>query len=155
MSSPQETLFRHLGAVCSESRRSFDRRAGMGQAQRQLLALLHEQGEVRHAELQQQLGIDGAAVTRLVKRLESEGMVARRLDPDDNRFTLASLTRPGEALVAELRAAHRALQDRLLAGVDQRDQETVVRVLEQLRLNIRGLGPDVEPDAPQRERTRR
>jgi DNA-binding MarR family transcriptional regulator len=155
MPPQQEALFRQLAAACSESRRSFDRRVGRSQAQRQLLALLREQGELSHAELQRQLGVDGATVTRLVKRLESEGTVARRLDPGDNRFTLASLTSAGEALVAGLHAAHRAFQDRLLAGVDERDQETVVHVLERLRANIRALWPDVEPVAPKGGRTGR
>lgn len=155
MPSRQDTLFQQLAAACSESRRSFDRRTGMSQAQRQLLAVLHEQREVSHAELQRQLGIDGATVTRLVKRLESEGTVARRLAPADNRFTLASLTRVGEELVAELRAAHRTFEDRLLANVDERDQDTVVRVLEQLRANIRALASDVESDALPSERTNR
>jgi DNA-binding MarR family transcriptional regulator len=146
MPSRQDTFFQQLAAACSESRRSFDGRAGMGQAQRHLLALLHEHGETSHAELQRRLGVDGATVTRLVKRLESQGTVARRLDPDDNRFTLASLTPSGEELVAELRATHRAFQSRLLTGVAARDQETVLRVLERLRANIRALQPEGPAD---------
>lgn len=101
---------------------------------------------MRHAELQRRLGVDGASVTRLVKRLESQGTVARRLDPDGNRFTLASLTAAGEDLVAELRATHRAFQNRLLAGIAARDQETVVRVLERLRANIHALGREGPAD---------
>ena len=135
-----ETLFVELAATCADSRRCFDRHVGMSQAQRQLLVLLKAEGELRHATLQQRLGVDGAMVTRLVKRLEADGMVARRLDPDDNRYTRASLTPAGEALVAELGAAHRRFQSRLLAGVDRADQEVVVRVLEQVRANVRAAG---------------
>jgi DNA-binding MarR family transcriptional regulator len=90
------------------------------------------------------LGIDGATVTRLVKRLESDGLVARRLDPADNRFTLASLTPAGEELVAELRAAHRIFQERLLADIDAGQQETVIAVLETVQANIRALQADVQ-----------
>jgi DNA-binding MarR family transcriptional regulator len=140
-----ETLFLQLATTCADTRRCFDRHVGMTQSQRQLLAVLHDEHEVSHATLQQRLGVDGAAVTRLVKRLEADGAVARRLDPDDNRYTLASLTPAGEALVAELGTAHGRFQTRLLAGVDRADQEVVVRVLEQVRANVRAIDDHAEP----------
>lgn len=65
-------------------------------------------------------------------------------DPGDNRFTLASLTAAGEERVAELRAAHGEFQERLLAGIGRGDRKTVVRVLEQLRANLRALEADVQ-----------
>jgi DNA-binding MarR family transcriptional regulator len=116
-----ETLFLELAVACADTRRCFDRYVGMSQAQRQLLAVLREDHEVSHATLQRRLGVDGATVTRLVKRLEADGAVTRRLDPADNRYTLASLTEAGERLVADLSAAHRRFQSRLLAGVDATD----------------------------------
>jgi DNA-binding MarR family transcriptional regulator len=134
-----ETLFLQLATACADTRRCFDRYVGMTQSQRQLLGVLQAEHEVSHAVLQQRLGVDGAAVTRLIKRLETDGAVARRLDPDDNRYTLASLTAAGETLVAELGVAHRRFQTRLLAGVDRADQELVVRVLEQVRANVRAV----------------
>jgi DNA-binding MarR family transcriptional regulator len=134
-----QDLFVGLAAACADTRRCFDRYVGMSQAQRQLLTLLKEHGELRHASLQQRLGVDGATVTRLVKRLEVDGTVVRRLDPADNRYTLASLTSAGEELVVSLGAAHRRFQNRLLAGIDWVDQETVVQVLEQVRANVRAV----------------
>jgi DNA-binding MarR family transcriptional regulator len=132
----QDEFFQVLAHACSESRRCFDRYVGMSQVRRQLLALLAEEREVSHAALAQHLGVDGAAVTRLVKSLESQGAVSRRLDPHDNRFTLASLTEAGEELVAGLRSAHQQYQARLLAGVSRDEQEAVVRVLQRVRDNI-------------------
>jgi DNA-binding MarR family transcriptional regulator len=137
-----ETLFVDLAAACSATRRSFDRYVGMTQAQRQLLVVLQADHEITQAAVQRRLGVDGAAVTRLVKRLEAEGAVSRRLDPADNRYTLVSLTTAGEALVAELAAAHGAFQARLLAGVDRADQQIAVRVLEQIRANVRAVDDD-------------
>jgi MarR family transcriptional regulator for hemolysin len=132
----QNTFFQVLALTCTETRRRFDRHVGMSQVRRQLLALLGDEHEVSHAALAKRLGVDGAAVTRLVKNLESQGAVSRRLDPDDNRFTLASLTEAGEALVADLQSAHQQYQERLLAGISQDEQEAVVRVLERVRHNI-------------------
>jgi DNA-binding MarR family transcriptional regulator len=132
----QDTFFQTLALTCTETQRCFDRHVGMSQVRRQLLAVLANEHEVSHAALAKGLGVDGAAVTRLVKSLESQGAVRRRLDPGDNRYTLASLTDAGENLVADLRAAHRQYQARLLAGISQDEQDSVVRVLERVRRNI-------------------
>jgi DNA-binding MarR family transcriptional regulator len=135
----EDTLFRYLAYACSEARQSFDQYVGMSQTRRQLLALLSEFGEVSHAALQQQLAVDGATITRLVKQFESQGVLTRRLDPQDNRYTLVSLTASGQQIVAELSAAHRQFQTRLLVGIPREEQEIMVRALQQLRTNIRTI----------------
>jgi DNA-binding MarR family transcriptional regulator len=150
MTPSRDMFFAQLAVACTEVRRGFDRQTGMSQTRRQLLMILHEQGEVSHAAINRQLGIDGAAVTRLVKQLESDGLVARRLDPADNRFTLASLTPAADELVAELRAAHRSFQQRLLAGIDPGRQESVISVLETVLANLRALEADVQTTQSQK-----
>jgi DNA-binding MarR family transcriptional regulator len=92
-----------------------------------------------HATLQQQLSLDGATITRLVKQFEAEGAVRRRLDPQNNRYTLVSLTPSGQAITAEIQASHCAFQTRLLSGTTREEQEVMLRVLERLRANIRLL----------------
>jgi DNA-binding MarR family transcriptional regulator len=133
----EETILQQLAHVCSEARQTFAQYIGMTQARYQLLALLSQKGEISHAAVQQQLLLDGATITRLVKQFEAEGLVSRRLDPQDNRYTLASLTDSGQQIVAEISAAHNAFQTRLLDGITKEEQEVIVRALEQLRTNIR------------------
>jgi DNA-binding MarR family transcriptional regulator len=132
----EDILFQQLEAACSEIRQAFARYVGMSQARRQLLTLVSREGEISHAALQQQLSLDGATITRLVKQFEAQGMLNRRLDPQDNRYTLVSLTSSGQQIVTGLSVAHRAFQTRLLDGITGEEQETVVRVLKQLRTNI-------------------
>jgi MarR family transcriptional regulator for hemolysin len=145
-STTQDSFFQILALTCTETRRCFDRYVGMSQVRRQLLAVLADEHEVSHAALAKDLGVDGATVTRLVKSLESGGTVRRRLDPDDNRYTLASLTGAGEKLVADLRAAHRRYQASLLARISEDEQDVVVRVLERVRRNIEQVEqPAAEP----------
>ena len=136
MASLQDTLFHELARVGSEARRAFNLSTGTSERRRQLLPLLLEQGEVSHDALKRRLGVDGATVTRLVKQLESEAEVSRRLDPTDNRFTLVSLTEKGKTTAAELHEGRRQFQRRLLAGVTREEQKTVIRVLEQVRSNL-------------------
>ncbi|MGW4965112.1 MarR family winged helix-turn-helix transcriptional regulator [Nonomuraea sp. NPDC004186] len=82
------------------------------------------------------LGIDGASVTRLVKEFEAEGLVGRRLDPADNRYTLSALTSAGERVAADLERSHQAYQERLLDGVTPQQQEIVLGVLHRIRANM-------------------
>jgi DNA-binding MarR family transcriptional regulator len=139
MDALEDTLFQQLAYACSESRQSFDQYIGMSQPRRQLLTLLSQQGEVSHAVLQQELSLDGATITRLVKQFEAEGVLSRRLDPQNNRYTLVSLTESGQHIVAGLREAHSTFQTQLLDGITKEEQEVMLRSLERLRANIRAL----------------
>src|SRR3954470_1480097 len=45
-------------------------------------------------------------LSRVVDRLEKRGWISRRPDPDDGRYTLATLTEPGWAKVVETAPGH-------------------------------------------------
>ena len=137
MEISEETLFQQLAHAYIEARQAFAQHIGMSQARLQLLLLLASQGELSHAALQQRLGLDGATITRQVKQFETEGVVSRRLDPQDNRYTLVSLTSSGQQIVSGLSAAHEVFQARLLEGVSPEDQEVTGHVLARMRTNIR------------------
>lgn len=134
-----DTLFQHLADACAESRQAFLQFIGMSQARLHLLSVVAWASEISHAALQERLGLDGATITRLVKQFEAEGILSRRLDPQNNRYTLVSLTTSGQQLVARLRETHRTFQKRILDGIPREEQEVLVRALERLRANIRDI----------------
>lgn len=138
MEPVEETLLQLLANTCAETRQAFAQHIGMSQARYQLLATL-AQGEVSHAVLQQQLMLDGATVTRLVKQFEAEGLVTRRLYPQDNRYTLAELTPAGQQIVKGIQAAHSAFQTHVLDGISPDEQVVIIRALQRLRSNMRQL----------------
>jgi len=139
MEVTEATILQLLANVCTETKQAFAEHIGMSPARYQLLALLAQHGETSHAALQQQLGLDGATITRLVKQYESEGLVTRRLDPQDNRYTLASLTASGQQIVAGISVAHRAFQASLLDGITREEQDVVAHILNRLRANIQHI----------------
>lgn len=139
MDALEDTLFQQLALVCSEIRQAFAQHIGMSQPRLQLLTLVGRTGDISHAVLQQELALDGATITRLVKQFEAEGVLSRRLDPQDNRYTLVSLTPEGQQIVAGLSVAHSQFQTRLLIGIEREEQEAMVRVLAGLRTNMRAL----------------
>ncbi|MFF0250593.1 MarR family winged helix-turn-helix transcriptional regulator [Streptosporangium sandarakinum] len=132
----EDRFFRELGGVCADLRQAFARHVGMSPHRVQVLVRLRRNGETSHSDLRQALGIDGASVTRLVKEFEAEGVVRRRLDPTDNRYTLAALTPAGERVAADLERSHQAYQERLLAGATAQQQEIVLDVLRRIRANV-------------------
>ncbi|GGS83824.1 MarR family winged helix-turn-helix transcriptional regulator [Nonomuraea spiralis] len=132
----EDKFFRELGGVCADLRQAFARHVGMSPHRVQVLIRLRRNGETSHSDLRQALGIDGASVTRLVKEFEAEGLVGRRLDPADNRYTLAALTPEGERVAADLERSHQAYQERLLAGATAQQREVVLDVLRRVRANV-------------------
>jgi MarR family transcriptional regulator, transcriptional regulator for hemolysin len=135
-----DAFFHEFGAATLELRQAFARQAGLSWSRVRVLLMLRREGETRHSELRQRLGADGATVTRLVKQLESDGLLSRRPDPADNRYTLAALTQAGQAAAGQAERSHRRFQQQLLAGVTERDRKAVLRVLRQFRANAAAEG---------------
>jgi DNA-binding MarR family transcriptional regulator len=146
MVAPEEMLLAQLSLTCTEAKYAFAQHIGMSQTRLQLLMLLSH-GESSHAVLQQRLFLDGATLTRQVKQFEAEGVVSRRLDPQDNRYTLVSLTASGQQMAAGLITAYQTFQTRLLDDISTEEQAITLRVFERLRANIRRIQQEEEGDA--------
>jgi DNA-binding MarR family transcriptional regulator len=140
--TPEDRFFRELGGGYAEIRQAFARHVGMSSPRLQVLMRLWRNGETSHSDLRQALSLDGASVTRLIKEFEAEGMVSRRIDPADNRYTLASLTPVGERAAADLEQSHQAYQVRLLDGVTAQEQEIVLRAVQRLCANVARIERD-------------
>jgi len=66
----------------------------------------HADGEVSVGDLAEGMLMQHHSAVQLADRLQEAGLIARRRSPTDARSVLLSLTAVGEALVAELAAAH-------------------------------------------------
>src|SRR6266536_129509 len=71
-------------------------------------------------------------ITQLVDRLESDGLVRRRADPDDRRGVLAELTPAGEQARATGMRALADAQRGILSGLTARDAATLQHALDLL-----------------------
>lgn len=65
--------------------------------------------------------------TRIVARLEEEGLIERSPDPEDGRSTLISGTAAGRALLSGLRSRKDAYLARRLSELGDRDRATLRR----------------------------
>jgi DNA-binding MarR family transcriptional regulator len=139
LAPPAETLVQQIARVYYEILPVFERYVGMSKARWGILILLWRVGELSQATLQQRLRVDGAAITRQVKQLEEEGLVLRRADPQDNRFTLVDLTGVGRQLMASMAGKREAFEALVTAGISEEDIALMRRCLQQIRDNVRAL----------------
>jgi DNA-binding MarR family transcriptional regulator len=89
---------------------------------------------------QRQFGLDRAAITQLLKRLQDEELVSgtaeRQADP-------ARLTDKGRTVLSQLTAAVAATTSQLYAGIDPHDLATTRQVLTQV--TERPTSPNTRP----------
>jgi DNA-binding MarR family transcriptional regulator len=137
--TPADLLLFEQGAVMRAAKTAFQRRVGISEARLHMLGILYLFGELSQAELQRHLGVDGAAVTRQVKQLESEELLSRRADPADNRFTLVTLTPEGRERLREVARTAREFFVMSLEGVSAEDLACMRRVMTRMRANMENM----------------
>jgi MarR family transcriptional regulator, temperature-dependent positive regulator of motility len=79
--------------------------------------------------LAERLGIDPASVGKMIDRLETVGMLQRRVHPDDRRARLLGATPSGEKLRQQLQPSVLAAQKRLLASLAFRERRLFLDLL--------------------------
>ncbi len=100
-----------------------------------LVALLHAPGRrLRMAELASQMLLSRSGVTRLVDRLERDGLLRREECADDGRGLFAVLTEEGERVLASARPTHLGgVRRRFLDRLSDDDQRTLARIWDLIR----------------------
>ena len=133
---PEDSLLQQITRTYYELLPAFEQHMGVTRARWHLLKQLFSEDQLSQATLQQRAGVDGAAVTRQMKQLEEAGIVARRVDPRDNRFTLVALTPAGRQLVSRLLERRAVFEARVMAGIEPSQIAMMQRGLRQVRANL-------------------
>lgn len=76
------------------------------------------------------------AAFHLITKLEQQGMVVRRPNPEDGRSNLVYLTEEGRRMAAELIPVAQQNLDRALEGIPLDDVETAREVLYKMAVNM-------------------
>ena len=99
-------------------------------------------------ELRRRLAIDSGYVSRLLRSLEADGLVAVETDPTDRRVRRARLTRAGRD---ERAALDRVADDRalsILGPLDERQRTRLVRAMEEVERLLLASSITIEPEDP-------
>ncbi|MGE8065444.1 MarR family winged helix-turn-helix transcriptional regulator [Pseudomonas sp. NPDC089569] len=120
---------RHWRKVCQTTLVNY----GISEACAVPLLMIGRLGEgVRQVTVAQASGMESPSLVRLLDQLCKGGYVRRTEDANDRRAKCLSLTETGRALVQKVEIELVRLRMEALEGIDQRDMEAALRVLQAL-----------------------
>ncbi|MDE2050894.1 MAG: MarR family transcriptional regulator [Gammaproteobacteria bacterium] len=73
------------------------------------------------SDLCKEMSYDAGAMTRMIDRLESKGLIRRARCPQDRRLVYLEMTEQGRAVYPRLRELSMAIQNRFLRGFSRAD----------------------------------
>jgi MarR family transcriptional regulator, transcriptional regulator for hemolysin len=92
--------------------------------------------QARLAELAQ---VDPMTMVRILDRMEADGWVERRHDPDDRRARCLYLTAKAKPLLDEIWRLSEVTREELFTGIPQSQRDVFMNVLEQMHENLSKL----------------
>lgn len=101
-----------------------------------VIAALRNPG-ITAKELKEQLQLSQSTVAGIIGRLESKGLLTKTVDQDDARKTILTPTEEGLSLEEPLRKIALETQQSLVEGMNEKEQEEFVRLLEIALDNMR------------------
>ncbi len=89
-----------------------------------------ENSGVKVSELSSRMHVTSPSVTQLVTALEDRGLVTRRMDPDDRRSVLVSLTEKGEAITRQAEQGLQALLSGIVTHLGEEKSQQLISLLD-------------------------
>jgi DNA-binding MarR family transcriptional regulator len=118
--------------------------AGLSPSLTAALATIESCGPLTPSELAEREGIKRPAATRIVARLEAEGLVDRATDPSDRRVTLIAANPAGRDLLRRIRRRKNEYLARRLRGLPPEDLAALERAADVLERLLEGDRPREE-----------
>ena len=109
---------------------------GVGTAAVPVLVLLKEGVEMTQRDLAACTRLEQPSMAQLLSRLERDGMIRRRPDPDDGRASLISLSEKAQALLPEVNAIAQAGNDAAMAGFTKEEVQQLLDYLRRVIVNL-------------------
>ena len=109
---------------------------GLHVGQEMVLVELWQDDGLRGGELAARLGVEPPTVTKMLRRLESCGLVERSPDPSDARSFRVHITDRGRALEEPVLGCWEQAEEMTLAGMSARDRQSFRRLLIRVRSNL-------------------
>ena len=81
------------------------------------------------SDLCKEMSYDAGAMTRMIDRLESKGLIRRARCPQDRRLVYLEMTEQGRAVYPRLRELSMAIQNRFLRGFSRADARQLESLL--------------------------
>jgi MarR family transcriptional regulator, transcriptional regulator for hemolysin len=93
-------------------------------------------------ELAEAVGVREATLTHHLNAMDAEGLITRRRDAANRRIHVVELTNVGEETFLRLRATATSFDQRLRAGITEKEVATLAGLLDRL---VQNVAADDEP----------
>lgn len=115
---------------------------GLTTSQFFLLIALYEENGILISKLAKKVALDKATLTGIIDRLERDGFVERRNDPEDRRAIRIYLTPKAESLREELLEIYHRNNAKFLSVLSDEEKEIFERVVQKLE----SIGGDLDEE---------
>jgi DNA-binding MarR family transcriptional regulator len=113
---------------------------GVTRAQWWVIAHLSRHDGMVQTQLAELLDTGKASLGALLDRLEATGFIERRPDPADRRAKRVFLTRSSLQLLERLISLEGDFNEKILAGVTDKDRKELIRLLSIMKENMSAMG---------------
>jgi DNA-binding MarR family transcriptional regulator len=118
-----------LGLAFWRMKHAFEREVGLSAATWFLLTMLIDEDGISQGEVSDRFEVDPSRITRLAQRLEKEGLLRRKRDPEDNRVVRLHVTAEGRRLIESRQERREGFEERIRRELRQEELAEFRRVL--------------------------
>lgn len=115
---------------------AFERQCGINVARWRLLSVAQIVGTCSQSDLTARTTIGPAAVTRILKDFERDGLITRETSSEDARQTLVTLTEKGRRLVAKIAQQREKVLAATFDGFSVAEIEAITDLLGRMGANL-------------------
>lgn len=108
-------------------------KSGISEQQWRVLRVLDETGEIEQSAIASAACLQLPSLTRMLRAMEGEELIARRTDHADRRRTLVSITEKGRKLILDHLPDNAAIFSKLEAEFGAQNLKQLLDLLEELR----------------------
>ena len=110
---------------------------GISRAQWTVLVRLERTEGLKQSELADLLDLQPISLTRLLDKLDENGLIERRADPNDRRVNRLYLKPAARPLLGKLATLGESLMGTVLEGIDAAAMDRMLRELKLIKDNLR------------------
>lgn len=107
----------------------------LGSGQIHFLMILYKKDGVNQETLAERLNIDKATCARAIKKLESQGYITRKINPEDKRAYIIYLTEKAKKLKPTIGKIRKNWTKNLLKGFTEKEEKQLFEYLERIANN--------------------
>lgn len=110
---------------------------GVTFGQWKVIVMLANQNGLTQKEIADRLGLEGPTLIPIIDKMEQEGLLVRKVDPDDRRNNRIYRTEKADELWDRMIECALRIREVSLRGIPEQDINTMRKVLEKIYENLR------------------